>query len=256
MRAGPERVVLRKGNGLNLICLPFAGGSARSFARLTTYVGEDWNVTAVQPPAGFAAGECGLDALSHFYLGLLAEDLRGPGIVLGHSLGAAVAHRMAQLRSATWPGNLHVVLSAPPAPGIASGELLRLDDRALLAEATRSGMLPDLGISEDFALRFLLPGLRNDLAVLGTRGWQPDPVSAPVHLLGGTEDTTCPAATLELLREALTPMSCRQVEGGHMYVLEQPDLAAGALLDIADGINTVPAAVAAIQLCNCATSLA
>ncbi|WP_371618418.1 thioesterase II family protein [Streptomyces sp. NBC_00454] len=230
MRAGPERVVLKEGHSFNLICLPFAGGSARSFVRMARYT-PDWNVTAVQPPSGFAGGERGLDALAHFYLGLLAADLRGPGIVFGHSLGAAVAHRMVQLRG-DWPEDLHVVLSAPPVPDTDTGALLGLDDRALLAATAKSGILPDLGASEDLVLRFLLPDLREDLAVLGRRGWQPGPLAPPVHLLGGAEDLACPPATLARLADRLGASSTRLVEGGHMYVLERPADTAGALRDI------------------------
>lgn len=229
MRAGPGRVVLKQGGGLHLVCLPFAGGSARSFVRLARHVPQDWQVTAVQPPAGFAGG---LDELATCYLGLLAGELRGPGLLLGHSLGAAVAHRMARKNSAGLPGNLHVVLSAPPEPGVCAGGLLDLDDRALLQEATRRGMLPVLRTPEDFALRFLLPDLRTDLAVLGRSGWTPEPLDVPVHLLGGRQDPASPTAVLVSLVDSLGPRSAQLVEGGHMYVLEQPAETVRALLAI------------------------
>ncbi|MEV2214940.1 alpha/beta fold hydrolase [Streptomyces sp. NPDC050997] len=231
MRGGPERVVLKEGRGFHLICLPFAGGSARSFVRLARYTPPDWQVTAVQPPAGSAHGAAGLDGLASFYLGLLAEDLRVPGLVLGHSLGAAVAHRMAQLRSLPSEGP-HLVLSAPPRPHHSPAALLGLDDRALFREATRQGMLPDLDVAEDFALRFLLPNLRHDLGYLGERGWTPEPLDTPPHLLGGTEDVACPPADLARLGDALAPRSVRLVEGGHMYVLERPAETARALVEI------------------------
>lgn len=244
MRAGPERVVLKEGHAFNLICLPFAGGSARSFVRMARYT-SDWNVTAVQPPRGSTGGERGLDALAHFYLGLLAADLLGPGIVFGHSLGAAVAHRMVELRAGQWPEDLHVVLSAPPVPETGTGELLALDDGALLAAATKSGILPDLGASEDLVLRLLLPDLREDLALLGRRGWQPGPLTTPVHLLGGTEDLACPPATLARLADRLGPSSTRLVEGGHMYVLERPADTAAALRDIGAALTAKKASARA-----------
>lgn len=233
MRAGPERVVLKQGDGFHLLCLPFAGGSARSFVQLARHVPQDWQVTAVQPPAGFAAG---LDELATCYLGLLAGELRGPGLLLGHSLGATVAHRMALQHSAELPRDLHVVLSAPPEPGVSASDLLDLDDRALLQEATRRGILPALRTTEDFAMRFLLPDLRKDLAVLGQRGWTPEPLDVPVHLLGGRQDAACPTAMLERLVASVGPRSTQLVEGGHMYVLEQPAETVRALLAISRSI--------------------
>ncbi|MEK8142769.1 hypothetical protein NKH18_12700 [Streptomyces sp. M10(2022)] len=90
-------------------------------------------------PAGFGDAGASLDALAHFYLSLLAEDLRGPGLMLGHSLGAAVVQRMARIRAERWPAGLQVVLSAPPETGRTSADLLGMDDPELLAEAVRRG---------------------------------------------------------------------------------------------------------------------
>lgn len=237
MRRGPERVVLKEGSGFQLICLSFAGGSARSFTRLARMTDSDWNVVAVQPPSGYDDQEICLDALAHFYCGLLASDLRGPGIVLGHSLGAAVAHRMAQVWSAGWPRDLHLVLSAPAVPEAPTGDLLELEDRVLLSKAGRMGMLPDLQTSEDFALRLLLPSLKSDLAVLRTRGWTPAPVDAPLHLLGGERDPMCPPAVWSSLQESLRPLSSRQIPGSHLYVVEQPAPAVEFLREVAHGIT-------------------
>lgn len=239
MRAGPDRLVLREGDGFRLICVPFAGGSARSFTRLVRYLDDSWHVTAVQPPADFSPGDAGLDELAAFYLELLAGELRGPGIVFGHSLGAAVVHRMAQLTAEHWPQDLHVVLSAPPAPRASCEDLLELDERALLVEATARGMLPEISFSEDFALRFLIPTLRSDLAVLGTRGWLPGPLDVPVHLLGGELDTVCSPEVWQRLRDDLRPCSVGMLEkAGHMYVVEEPARVAGAVHAIGQRVAT------------------
>lgn len=222
MRAGPERVVLRDGDAFTLVCVPFGGGSARSFTRLARHLPDHWTITAVQPPAEFDPAEDGLDRLARFYLGLLTGDLCGPGMVLGHSLGAAVVHRMVQLHG-DWPADLHVVLSAPPPPQTSTGELRSLEDRELLREATARGMLPNLRLNEDVALRFLIPCLRADLHVLGDRGWCPEPLGPPVHLLGGEQDTACPPSTATALRELLRPRTFHLLQGaGHMYVVEEP----------------------------------
>ena len=229
MRAGPEHVVLKKGHGFHLICVPFAGGSARSFVRLSQHAPEDWHVTAVQPPAG--QGPTDTEALAGFYLDLLSDALTGPGLLLGHSLGAVVAYQMARLRPPSPDGDLHLVMSAPPDPGLSARSLLDLDDRALLAEAARRGILPELQVSEDFALRFVLPHLRADLDLL-REGWEPGPVSVPVHLLGGSLDTASLPATVRRLEEALKPRSTRTVAGGHLYVVDQPARTADALIGI------------------------
>ncbi|MCZ7416006.1 MULTISPECIES: thioesterase II family protein [unclassified Streptomyces] len=229
MRSGPERVVLRAGSGPALVCLPFAGGSARSFVRLARCAPEGWRVVGVQPPVRRGAYGMELEELARFYLGLLAEDLGGPALVLGHSLGAAVANRLAALAPGHLLDDTQFVLSAPPAPGDSSRELLRLDDRALLAEATRRGILPRLDVPEDLAVRLLLPDLRADLSVLGRQGWKPEPVDAPLHLLGGSEDTACPPGSLSVLRDMLAPRSTHVIEGAHLFVVDQPERTMRAL---------------------------
>ncbi|MET9496585.1 thioesterase domain-containing protein [Streptomyces sp. NPDC006552] len=240
MRGGPERVVLREGAAARLICLPFAGGSARSFVRLARHLPDGWQVTAAQPPSGAPDG-LGLDDLAGHYLAVLAGDLaaarrfEGPTLLLGHSLGAAVAHRMAALWPADVADAVGVVLSAPPPPGTVTAGLLALDDPALLTEAGRRGMLPELGGGPDFAIRFLLPELRRDLVALGGAGWRAEPVAAEVHVLAGTQDALLPPAAAARLADALGARSCRLVEGGHLYVVEQPAAAARAVDALAHG---------------------
>ncbi|NKI41524.1 thioesterase II family protein [Streptomyces physcomitrii] len=243
MRGRTQRLVLRDSGPRRLICVPFAGGSARSFTRLARELGEDWSVVAVQPPP--PPGGHGrpprpgdpeplaLTALAEDYLRVLDGDLHGPGLLLGHSLGAAVAHEMARLRGADWPLDLRVVLSAPPAMG-AGGSLHELTDHQLLYTARQRGILPELPVSDDFVVRMLLPDFRRDLAVLRD-GWHPAPVPASLALLGGTEDEACPPGTLTALAEQVGADSCGLVPGGHLYVVDRAAESAAALRAIDSG---------------------
>lgn len=244
MRAGPDRLVLREGGPFHLVCLPYAGGSARSFTRLVRQVTEEWTVVAAQPPGRDGSAAPDLDELAEHYLGLLADDLAGPGIVLGHSLGAAVAHRMAQRHAAHWPTDLRLVLSAPPRPGPPACQVAGLDDQSLLAVARSHGIVPELGLPDELVIRLLLPGLRQDLGVLGTAGWAPEPVRPPVHLLGGTDDPASPPAVLAELADQLAARGTRWVRGGHLFVMDQPEETFAALRKIA---GCAPARVAAAR---------
>ncbi|MEV6971981.1 alpha/beta fold hydrolase [Kitasatospora sp. NPDC093806] len=242
-REGPDLEVLRAGTGgFRLICVPFAGGSTRSFARLARKCDPDWTVIGVQPPEHpprpIRPGG-GIDALARCYLDLLDGELRGPGLLFGHSLGAAVVHAMARQRGADWPDGLHLVLSAPPEPGRSSDDLLCLDDRRLFAEAGRRGMLLELEISEKFAVSYIVPVLRRDLTFVAAAGWRPGPVTAPVHLLGGTADRVSPPALLRRLEPLVGARSSRLLEGGHMFAVDHPARTADALADIAQRLLPV-----------------
>ncbi|MER7702106.1 alpha/beta fold hydrolase [Kitasatospora sp. NPDC097605] len=241
-RQGPEREVLREGGDFRLICVPFAGGSTRSFARLAKHCDPGWQVVGVQPPPHPPEPERpggGIDTLARFYLDLLAGELRGPGILFGHSLGAGVAHAMARLSGPDWPAGLHLVLSAPPEPGRSSDDLLCLEDGRLFAEAGRRGMLLELEISERFAVGYIVPVLRRDLAFVASAGWRPGRVAAPVHLLGGTGDRVSPPALLRRLEPLVGARSLRLLEGGHMFPLDHPARTAAALAEIARHSLTV-----------------
>lgn len=243
MRRGPARTVLRHGTGPRLICLPFAGGTSGSYSRLADQLGAaqggggdpratgpgDWHVIGAQPPGDPVPD---LDGLAKHYLDLLGDDLLGgPGLLLGHSMGASVAHHMAQLVGDAWPDDVHLVLSAPPRPGSTADDLLALDGQGLLDEARRRGLLPPLRrITDDVAVRMLLPTLRHDLEAVGAAGWRLGPATAPVHLLGGELDPAVPPAAVRELAARIRPRSLRFVPGGaHMYVVEHPAETADAL---------------------------
>lgn len=236
MRSGRSRMVLREGGYFRLVCVPFAGGSIRSFTRLARHATVQWTVVAVQPPPAHT-GKLGLDDLAAFYLNLLRDDLGVPGILFGHSLGAAVVHRMAAMSATEWSAEVQLVLSAPPVSEAPPIGLSSLDDHALLAAARELSMLPDLPVTEDALIRFVIPDLRQDLGVIGATGWTPSPVSVPVHLFGGSSDRLSPPDRLPALRMALQARSLRLIDGSHMYVIDEPARTCEALDAIC---NTAP----------------
>lgn len=246
MRGGPSRVLLRgtvATPAATLICVPYAGGSARSFTGLARHVPADWAVIAVQPSRAWTAGPRTLDSLADHYHGLLADDLATPCLVLGHSLGAVAVHRMTMRHSATWPAETRIVLSAP-APRAGSAALTALSDEALLSEAVASGMISRLPGPRDAAMRLVMPALRADIAALRA-GWDPVPVGVPAYLLGGTRDRLCPPEELQRIGAALGARGTAVINGGHAYMDEDPSQVARALIDIATPLRARSQAPAA-----------
>lgn len=166
---------------------------------------------------------------------LLADDV--PTVLIGHSLGASVAVRIADgLGAGTAPDLLVVSGRSARAdhPGTAAragevgcvvGPVLR-DDAGLRAWITTLGGTPPELLADDefFALHARV--LRADLAVhdsLAARTGEARDVTTPLLLLAGSDDVASPPESVApwALR-ARAGVRRRVLEGGHFFVGERP----------------------------------
>jgi len=94
--------VQEDGTGETLILIHGAGGATQSWRGLFPILAQTHHVVAIDLPGqGFtqlgAQGRCGLDAMAEDLLGLIRHLNLRPAALIGHSAGAAVALRLAEI---------------------------------------------------------------------------------------------------------------------------------------------------------------
>ncbi len=92
------------GDGPVLLLLHGAGGATHSWRHLMPLLAAHYRVIAIDLPGqGFtrlgARGRCGVDAISQDIAALCDQQGWQPAAIIGHSAGAAIALRMAELRA-------------------------------------------------------------------------------------------------------------------------------------------------------------
>lgn len=226
-----------------IVACPPSGAGAQFYRPLVRPGVEVWS--ARYPGRESRLGEplaCSIAALAQELtaaaLPILGADSL-PTVLLGHSMGVAVAVEAALRLERKLPGRLALVaLSARTAPAARDAaddaKMRRIagDDTALRAWLASLGGTPQELIDDDDFMAMQLPILRADLlASLAYAG--PDlsrPIDTPLLLICGDAD---PAARLEDLAgwAHLThgPVSRLRLEGGHHALLTDADSAMEAM---------------------------
>ena len=230
-----------------VVLLPHAGGSANTFRPWVPVLPPDLAVAAVEYPGhGSRLGEplvadsAAVVAELTGALVALQERLDGAPLILGgHSLGALLAHELAgELQSRGRPvGGLFLSGALPPHRRGSPPDLSQLDDNALAATLGAGGDIPAEILQDAEARELYLPIVRHDL-ILAARYFVtaegtplPMPVSAPAAVVGGGDDSRCPAAELGAWADLIDgPVQVTVLAGGHFYYRQQLGVV-GRLLD-------------------------
>jgi surfactin synthase thioesterase subunit len=216
---------------VKLICLHHAGGGSTSFHPLRRAMGADIAMTAVILPGRESRHREPRQVDAHASVRQLCDELdetlRGPHVLLGHSMGAMLAYSLAQHRiSLGLAAPQAVIVAASPAPHLPSPlhSLHVLDDRRLAAELVQYGGLPAELLSEPDWLELLIPTVRADLRICESfRVTREPPLRCPLHIFGGLAD---PLVDREMLAAwstySVRPQPVRLFPGGH-FLFREPD---------------------------------
>ncbi|QCK88549.1 thioesterase [Phreatobacter aquaticus] len=217
---------------LRLFTLPFAGGSASSFASWRAKLPPSMALTPVHLPGRERRlFETPIDAMPAMIAALataIQPWLDRPYILFGHSMGAVMAYELAAaLADLGAPPPDLLVVSGHGAPILPRTfrQISALDDKAFLAAVTELGGLPRQLLDEPELLELVLPALRADFRLCETYAWGArDPLSCPVLALGGRSDPIAGQAELESWQHMTTrPLRSRMFDGNHFFLSTATD---------------------------------
>jgi pimeloyl-ACP methyl ester carboxylesterase len=238
----PE-VVPDLSRGETILCLHGSGGNGAVFAELMAALAREHSPLAIDLPGHGRSG--GLDSLGSIER---MADFAGAfldrwgierAVLLGHSMGGAVALRLA-LEQPARVRALVLCASAPRFTGAAVPALTRVvegkDRRPFFRDAYSPSASPEVlrrGFMED--LKTDPRALLGDL--LACRAFDAEAelerVAAPTLVVVGEDDDPAMRAGSERLAAGIRGATlCRVPGAGHMLPLEQPDALAGAVSEL------------------------
>ncbi|SER00737.1 thioesterase II family protein [Streptomyces radiopugnans] len=228
-----------------VLCVPFAGAGASVFRPWVPLCQDRFELAAVQLPGREQrfAEEPYRDVAAATE-GLLPEVLErvsgaGPVVLFGHSLGAVLSYEIAHRLAATDGVDLTaLVISGSPGPWTrrengASG----LDDDEFLARVKEFAGYRHDALEDPEMRELLLPTLRADVEM--HESYVPrsdDPLPVPIVSVRGTTDTLVTTEqAMEWSKATSRDFRFAEVEGGHMYLVDNPEGLIRVLADVCPG---------------------
>jgi surfactin synthase thioesterase subunit len=220
---------------ITLFCLPCAGASAGMYFPWSDGLAEVAVLRALELPGrGRRIREplledyAALTALLTRELVTALAAIDGPYAIFGHSMGALLAHGIAQrLRTQSVRPPCALLASACAAPSAREWSLADDSDAALISSLRRQGGTREEVFDCPELLEMTLPVLRADYRVctsfqqVRAQQSQEDLLSMPVHVFGGIEDVVPPAGLRAWQRETSGHFTLDWFSGGHFYLQPQ-----------------------------------
>ncbi|MCK1795092.1 alpha/beta fold hydrolase [Streptomyces sp. XM4193] len=228
-----------------VISVPFAGAGASVFRPFVPLSEGKFELAAIQLPGReqrfaeepYTDVEVAADGL----LPEVLERVKGADsvVLFGHSLGAVLSYELARRLAATEGVRLTaLVISGSPGPWArrengASG----LDDDQFLARVKEFAGYRHDALEDPEMRELLLPTLRADVEMHESYTARSDePLAVPIVSVRGTSDSLVTTEqAMEWSKATSRDFRFEEVEGGHMYLVDNPE---GLVRVLADAVGS------------------
>ncbi len=218
-------------NALRLFCLPYAGGTVRTYREWINHAPAGIKVLPIQLPGRekriLETPFVRMGALVDTLIDLLAPEFaQGPFALFGHSMGGKIAFELARtLEQETkfQPTQLFVSGIGAPQLNERLPQVHHLNDAALIDELRRVNGTPEEILSNRELMEVVLPFIRADYTISETWRYQPgEPLRCPLTVFGGTEDPDANLHELLAWRELTrAEFDCKVFPGDHFFINHQ-----------------------------------
>ena len=212
---------------LRLFCFPYAGGGASIYRGWENYVPPGVEVFSVQPPGrGNRFREPAfnrLDSLVAAVATVIEPFLDRPVALFGHSVGATASFELAHLVADQFGFNVsHLFVSGARAPQLPRNRrnIHDLPEEEFLTELKTLNGTPPAVLENPELMRMISSTLRADFSVAETyRCSHVQPLSCPITVFGGTDDTFVTREDLEAWRiQTSGAFEVWQLPGDHFFI--------------------------------------
>lgn len=222
--------ILRKTNSnLQIVMLPFGGGSGFSYAGLLSEIHKDIEIVVINPPGHLLDPGNPLESIDEMvklYSAKLTPILKKNCLVFGHSLGGIVTYELCKVLTRTVPIKKIIISSInPPHSFIRTVNLNPgMDNATLVNKCVELGGIPQAFQEEPELIEMFIRGLRGDLVALesyhnhfnGIR----EKLSIPGVILYGDKDFIVDETGLHQWIDYLDSIEMIRFPGRHFYLFE------------------------------------
>ncbi|MEZ2127559.1 MULTISPECIES: thioesterase II family protein [unclassified Sinorhizobium] len=214
--------------GLNLLCIPYAGGTATIYRSWNNALPPWTKVHAFDLPGHGARRLEPLvsdwSSLTGWLLRQVEDIVHEPCAIFGHSMGALLALELAHALRARGSEPKWLGISACRAPGYRDKELqwLGCPEQEVLSELRSLGGTPAELLESRELLDLVVPVIRNDFHLCGTYARpERERLKCPITVFGGTHDEDVSHPRIHLTawqNETSGPCFLTMIDGDHFFI--------------------------------------